>query len=253
MNPISPLDFKLETIFNKKKEDVNKSSSDEHRGLERALLLLRLFKPSTLRIGAIETKPLQWVPMGGIISTGRTKEEYFSSSYKLNKEEIPQLIDLWSVVNRINFSNCPSLEIAIRRFNFAHERDNLEDRLIDIMIGFETLYLDDDKEITYKTSLRPAILIGKDLDLDERNKIYKIMKTAYEKRSKLVHSGKLENKVKISDPVNREFSMDGFIDVIKDYLSNSIKTFARLSATYTHEQILYKIHESTLTTGIALE
>ncbi len=246
---ISPLDYRLEVIFNKKKEDLRKFTKEGREDLRKVLLLLRLFKPSTLRIGRIETKPIQWVSFGGIISSGM--EERPGGNYRLSIAEVPELIKLWNEIKNINFLNFRSLEIAIKRFNFAHERIDLEDKFIDIMIGFETLYLADDKELRYKSGLRTAILIGE--NLEERRKIFKIIQVAYDKRSNLIHGGRLEEKVRISDPVNQEYTMNAFIDIIKDYLSSSIKTFVRLSANYKHGEILNKIHESTLTAGIILE
>ena len=245
---ISPLDYRLEIIFNKNKEDLRRYAGEGQDELNKALLLLRLFKSSTLRTGIIETKAIQWIPFSGIASSGL--EEKLGGSYKLTKDEVPALIRLWNVIKNITYLNCPSLEIAIHRFNFAHERYNLEDRLIDIMIGFEALYLDDDKELRYKSAIRTAILIGK--TLEDRKRIFKMMLSAYDQRSNLVHGGKLDQKVKIAYPVSQEFDINAFIDAIKNYLSISIKTFAYLSAIYTHKQILDKIHQSTLVAGIAL-
>ena len=246
---VSPLDYRLEIIFNKSKEDLRRFAGEGQQELREALSLLRLFKPSTLKIGIMETKPIQWVPFGGIISSGR--EERPGGNYRLTAKEIPELVRLWNDIKNTKFSNVRSLEIAIKRFNFAHERIDLEDEFIDIMIGFETLYLTDDKELRYKSALRTAILIGK--DLEDRKKIFKIIQVAYDERSNLIHGGKLEEKVRISDPLNKEFTTNEFIDIVKDYLSSSIKIFTRLSANYRHDQILNEIHESTLTAGIILE
>lgn len=249
-NVINPLDFKIEDIFSKKKEDVNRSSSSDEQRLKKTLLLLRLFKPSTLRIGIIETKPIQWVPMGGVLSSGITEDIHLGGSYKLNKTEIPQLIKLWDVIKNISFSHCPSLEIAIHRFGYAHQRENLEDRLIDIMIGFETLFLDDNKELAYKSSLRVATLLGE--NFGDKKQIFEIMKKAYNKRSELVHKGRLDKKIYTPEPVGKEFNMEKFVGVLKNYLSESITKFAQFSSKYTHKQIIEEIHQNTLKSDLNL-
>lgn len=76
------------------------------------------------------------------------------------------------------------------------------------------------------------------------------MQEAYNIRSLLVHGRKLEGKVSIPDPVNKDFKMHEFIDLIKNYFSNSIKFFIKLSNTKNHKQILNKLHESSLVSGI---
>jgi hypothetical protein len=243
---LSPSDFKLEIIFHKKKEDLRTSTGEDQEELRKTITLLRLFKPSTLRYGPIETKPIQWVPFGGVITSGR--EEMFGGFYHFNISELPELKKLRSNIKRMDLSNVYPLEIALKRFNFAHERMSLEDKLIDIMIGFETLYSDSNTEIRYKISLRTAILIGE--NLDQRKIIFRIMQEAYNMRSDLVHGRKLEGKVSVSEPVNKEFTMHEFVDFIKNYLSDSIKAFIVLSAENNHKQILHKLHESSLIAGI---
>lgn len=244
---INPTDYRLEVAFNKKKEDLRRSAGEGQQELKKALLLLRLFKSSTLRIGVIETKPIQWVPFGGIESTGM--RDLPGGNYKLSSSEVPELLKLWENIKNINFSHIPSLEIAIKRFHFAHERRDVEDRLIDLMIAYETLYSTDNKELRYKCSLRTAILIGE--DVNERKNIFKIMQVAYDKRSKLIHTGRLDQHAKIPKPVNKEFKIHEFINCIQEYLARSIKKFAFCSEKFTHEKMLERIHESTLERGLS--
>ena len=248
INIINPLDYRIEIIFYKKKEELRSNAGESQEDLKRILLLLRLFKSSDLKIGAVETKPIQWVPFGGITFTGN--EESFGGKYTLNVSELPLLIELWKVIKNINFKNCPSLEIAIHRFSFVHERNNLEDKLIDTMVGFESLYLTDDKELRYKSALRTAILIGE--SPDEREKIFKIMQVAYDMRSTIIHGGKIVGKVKVGNPVSQEFITGQFIKILKDYLSTSIIKFSKLSTRNKSEEILNKIHSISLRSNFIL-
>ncbi len=243
---LNPSDFKLEIIFSKKKEYLRHHAGEGQTELKNALTLLRLFKSSTVRIGPIQIKPAQWVPFGGITIAGI--DERHGGSYHLNIGELLELRKLWSDIKAINLTNVYPLEIALKRFNFAHERSGLEDKLIDIMIGFETLYSDSNTEIRYKISLRTAILIGN--NLEERKIIFKVMQEAYLKRSDLVHGRKLEDRISVSKPVNKEFRMHEFVDLIKNYLSDSIKSFIKLSRNKNHKQIINELHEFSLTVGI---
>ena len=75
--------------------------------------------------------------------------------------------------------------------------------------------------------------------------------SAYNKRSDLVHGRKLEQKISILDPVNKEFKVHEFIELIKNYLSDSIKVFINLSNKKNHKQILNELHESSLLSSVS--
>ena len=82
---------------------------------------------------------------------------------------------------------------ASRRFGYAMENHREEDRIVDVMIAAEALFLSDagsaqDRgELKYRLSLRAAYFMGK--DADERTKIFKFMKAAYDARSTIAHGG----------------------------------------------------------------
>lgn len=247
--PITPDHFKIEVIRSIKKDVLRSGSwqNELQEILKKALTLLRLFKDSNLKIGSVVTMPGQWVPNAYSAMTG-SNEMMFGGNYSFKISELPELVKLWNNLENVDFNNVYPLEIALKRFNFAHERVDVEDRLIDIMIGFETLFSESTTEIRYKISLRTAILIGK--NLDERKIIFKLMQVAYDMRSSLVHGKKLEARIRISDPINKEYAIGEIIDLIRSRLSSSIKEFIFLSRSKTHSQILNKLHDSALTAGI---
>src|SRR5207249_4218893 len=84
------------------------------------------------------------------------------------------------------------LNLAIGRFNFAYDRFQLEDKLIDYMVAFEALFLkkEESSEITHRMSTRVAKLLGK--SFDEKRRIQKEIKDFYDKRSRVVHGGPAE-------------------------------------------------------------
>lgn len=46
------------------------------------------------------------------------------------------------------------LDVAIRRFGYAHERPRLEDKIIDLIIGAEALFLSDYSKDSYFGEIR---------------------------------------------------------------------------------------------------
>lgn len=107
------------------------------------------------------------------------------------------------------------LDEALKRFNSAYHGES-EDRLIDQMIAFESLYIADDKELGYKLALRTAFLLAK--GEGNRKVIFSNMKKAYDLRSKVVHGGK---QVKFSE-------LENIIPKMEEYLRQSIQRFLAL-------------------------
>lgn len=113
-------------------------------------------------------------------------------SYTLHTTDLPALREL---VNKLALSAVQkSLGVALRRFNQAYERSQLEDRLIDLTIALESSVLDEDpNELTYRLARRGAALIAQDRPPHETRET---LEAVYAARSQIVHNGAL-----ISDKV----------------------------------------------------
>lgn len=105
--------------------------------------------------------------------------------------------------------------IALTRFHSAYH-GNIEDRIIDQMIAFESLYLGDPQELTYKLALRTAFSLGK--RKDKRYTIFEDMKEAYRYRSRIVHG---------NNPPSRA-ELRAIVPKTQDYLRQSIQRFLLL-------------------------
>jgi hypothetical protein len=105
-----------------------------------------------------------------------------------------------------------ALDEALRRFNSSYSGEP-EDRLIDQMIAFESLYIGERDELAYKLRLRAAFLLGK-----QRAKIFKDMSKAYKLRSDIVHGNK---QVEL-------FELEEIIPKTEEYLRQSIRKFLSL-------------------------
>lgn len=122
------------------------------------------------------------------------KRQIFYSNTEFNLFSNEPL-KLFKKLNRINYS-VKWLEIAIKRYNIAidnYNNKNIE-RLLDISIGFEAIYLNDNesnKELSNRLSLRAAKFLGR--TVKTRKKIYKIIKDLYKYRSKIAHGENIES------------------------------------------------------------
>lgn len=82
------------------------------------------------------------------------------------------------------------LNIATRRYYSSLTRLSMDDRIIDLMICAEAVFLErDDSEKTYKLAHRAGAFLGN--TPADRKEIYKVFKKAYSYRSNFVHGGKM--------------------------------------------------------------
>jgi hypothetical protein len=83
---------------------------------------------------------------------------------------------------------------AVRRFDYAADRSLPEDKIVDLLIAAESLFLSDQSgtELGFRLSARVAALLG--ADVDERLALSTFMRRAYSARSKIVHGDTLKEK-----------------------------------------------------------
>ncbi|MGZ8934773.1 MAG: hypothetical protein ACXW04_07720 [Methylobacter sp.] len=91
------------------------------------------------------------------------------------------------------------MRIPIQRLNQSRRRKNIADRAIDLGIAFEALYLNDrssTEQISFTFRLRAAWHLGGCAEY--RKMLIKMFKMIYELRSKAVHTGKIDQEVKLN-------------------------------------------------------
>lgn len=114
------------------------------------------------------------------------------------------------------------LDVAIRRFSYAHERHRIEDKIVDLLIGAEALFLSDFKEgsyigeIKYRLSLRAALFLGAEIEVQRG--IFRWMKVAYDIRSDVAHGRKWKSKHLPKYADGSQAASDQFVWQIGEYL-----------------------------------
>lgn len=127
--------------------------------------------------------------------------------------------------------NNPCLVNAIHYFWYSDLTERDEEKLIDLIISLETLYLTERLELAYRLSLRVASLIGHFYKDKTPEQIAMEIKALYNKRSRVVHG----------DP---EEITSSEMSNLKDYACKSIQMFIKLSLTMNKRGILKLIDDS---------
>jgi len=157
--------------------------------------------------------------IGGTTIWTRVSEKNFileDQKYCLSREDVAEVNNLLQDIRKwCNDGTLNKIDIALRRFHSSYH-GRFEDRVIDQMIAFESLYLGYDPELKYRLALRVAFLLGK--DNEEREYIFSNMRKAYDLRSDIVHGNR---QVEISE-------LSSTVPKTEDYLRQSIRRFLLL-------------------------
>ena len=228
-----PGDFKIEVLKSKDKNSWGKAGIESTEEIKQILTTLRLFKDAAVGIAFLEmNKPITWFPFTSK-AIQLLPPHPTGDLCSIGEDEIPGLIEVWGLVKDIDYKNCPSLEIAIKRFNDGHEHREREDALIDIFIGLEALYTIEVDELRFKLALRAATFLEASIPehMGKKKEIFDAIYEGYKLRSNVVH-GK-----KVSGAKLWEYRFVG------RYLADSIRQFAHLSQRYPNKYILNTIDE----------
>ena len=144
-------------------------------------------------------------------------------SGKTIKVEPPQVEEAKRLYNRLinlNSGTQEKLLIPINRWLKSKDNKDPIDKIIDLGIGLEALYLPKNKtdQLSLSLRLRASWHLGK--DKKDRKKLMDEFKAIYDWRSTVVHTGKLPNKTKRTPFTPEEVEM--FITRAQDLCRQSI-------------------------------
>ena len=194
---ISDLPFQVET------HDIKFSNSDEVESFRRLFCqALSLACNSPVQIArkwwfVTEDEIFRPFPSGGMGYSPRL----FGGSVKAGESEIEEAKRLYEILVKLNQKikkkDMRKLEIAIDRWIKSYTYQTPEDRIIDLVIAFEALYLPDMGESTFKFGVRAAWYLGD--GEEDRKKLLAEFKELYKCRSAVVHGGELKESVTIEE------------------------------------------------------
>ncbi|MGB2841833.1 MAG: hypothetical protein WBC40_05070, partial [Halobacteriota archaeon] len=140
------------TIGDELKPPSDIPAEETGRIFDEIISALRLFKSGSVDYNFIQTEALDWNPISGKPIHSKTLTPHlFFVEYHLEKNEVSDFKEFFKEFNK----NKPKfLDIPHRYFNYAHTRERPEDKLIDYMIAFESLFVKEKAELSYRLSLR---------------------------------------------------------------------------------------------------
>lgn len=160
----------------------------------------------------------EWTIGGHTSWTSVSNLDFFQETpiYKLRQPDLPKVISLFQQIRTWREDGIlDGINIALERFHSAYHGP-IEDRIIDQIIAFESLYLGNEQELTYKLAIRTAFLLRK--RKDHRNIVFNNIKEAYRYRSRIIHG---------SNPPSRD-ELRPVVSNTRDYLRQSIRKFLSL-------------------------
>ncbi|AVV78758.1 Uncharacterized protein XB15_00969 [Leptospira santarosai] len=185
---------------------------------------LQLFKLGTIFPVANISRNIGFFSNGTFFNSGYPRFG-LSSSYVISKKEIDEFLNLWKQIYALTPKNIPHfLEVALRRFADGTLRPNIEDKIIDLLIGAEAIFLSSSGE-KYYGELRYRLAQNAALFLEtnpiKQKEIFNFMKKAYDVRSKFVHGSNSEIKF-LKKENGSNMTLDDYEDQIRELMRRAI-------------------------------
>jgi hypothetical protein len=214
-------EYSAEKVLGDKPGGQNsKPEVDVQEIISKVITALRLLKPGNV-IGTFVKSQYKQNSLGGISYSGPFSDNRLLGgiTYNLKKTELEEFQLLWEKID-----NSAINTVALRRFNYSYARENAEDKLIDMMIALEALFLKGEKAGASSgliISVACSVLNGK--TTKERELIKEKINSAYNLRNKIVHGIEFDRFKKDSKTgVNYDIIHETAVE-IENYLRDSIK------------------------------
>ena len=178
------------------KSQPRESSSDDSTDttkLEDVLMSLRLLHEGPVHAGPLhsdDASPFAGIHGGHRLLTHsilkRLPADYIVfESYELKGEEIESVQQIYKQLTSLNVRDRKFLDIPLSRFHDSYERRNERDKLIDLCIALESLYVREKDELAYRLALRCACFLERG-KVELENTFHRV-KNIYDRRSEIVH------------------------------------------------------------------
>jgi hypothetical protein len=197
--------------------------NDYEQVIGNLLLALRLYKKGRVFSNIIWHKNnTMMVYLQGITSHEIDSFSYFPIAYQINVEEIEKIKELLETVEKTELAKTANFRIAVERFSRSYEGRRWDDKLIDLAIAFEALFIEGNKSSNIPAGefvgIGCSMLIG--TNVKERKKIKAFVEQAFTIRNKVVHGSTTNESIKIND---EEYLMQDFIAQFEEYFRISLR------------------------------
>ncbi|MEK6336848.1 MAG: hypothetical protein AABM67_18140 [Acidobacteriota bacterium] len=203
------------------REQDQRTQRAAHDRIEQVVNALRLAGIESAYSSAIIHRPSKWAFDQDRFFRGRFQPDLFYVS-SLEDQWLNGFEQFWQSFQSAADRKRSFLDVAIRRFGYAHERQRAEDRIIDLMISAEALFFSDYNkdnyigEIRYRLSLRAALFLAS--EPESQRTIFRWMRDAYDLRSKLAHGGDVSSMKLPKRPDGTVVYIEEFVGAIQTYI-----------------------------------
>ena len=179
--------------------------------IDDVLSALRLFKHTQIRTsGFASWTDSHWLKGG---TSYRVLGQWpYGGKFELSEGEVPQFLELWRLLEE----GAGRFGFSFHRYNLAFDRGLLADRIVDLVIAAEALFLGDlDVHDRGELRFRFALRAGKFIEHQSYSEleIFRVMRRAYDARSAIVHGGSPKDT---RLPDNQSAELPTFIDAIEE-------------------------------------
>lgn len=216
------------------------SSSEVHKKLENILEILRIFRLGSVWAQCREFSPQSILRHGGVSGT-RYSTTYRYGLFKEDTEVLNSLIARleptidkdFGVMNK----NEKLMHLTLKRYRDALLQPvTIEARITSAITCLESLFLEEDVELSHRLSQRVAALL-RIYNLSPIA-VYKNVKDAYAIRSKYIHGAEIKKE--------RIQSANELCKIIVNYARISILNFIQLQEKFNKKNLINKLDDSIL-------
>ena len=228
------ISYKLPKIIGKRDELIRDIKEDEflsNKNEGNLIDALRIYKEGNIYPITTIRRGKGVLPFGVSYSFGAPVKPFMKNKYSLSGNEINEFKSFWRQYSEAELPEKKFLSAGIRRFSQSNERNNIEDRIIDLMISAEAIFLSSggsfQGELKYRISHRASMFIGNN-DVEMQKYVFDFMQKAYDVRSSIVHGSKPKLPKKRGGST---YTLEEFCGDIERYLQVSIKKAIIMAAT----------------------
>lgn len=183
---------------------------------------------------------LEYASLG--LMTDNKISKFQESIYTLSKEKSIDFKLYWSNLFNLDREKNKTLNITFNRLVYSKTKFIQEDQLLDLMISFESFFVNDNTEISYKLPLRVATFLR---EFYKTKFVFDFIKKSYNLRSKIIHGSILKPKdLKIND---NTYSIKEINLVLRELMDNALNEYVsrynNQSVSKLIDMIDYKIVE----------
>ena len=160
--------FKIKYVIGKTNEKKSKHQGkimgeDIQKMFQKTLNALKIFRDGNVQLGGLYFRDSKFWEIKNTFVLRREPRTQPTRVYVLNEDKAVRDFRLFhEKFHSINLTKGGRtfLDTSIKRFSKAIEGGSPEERIVDFMISLESLYASKEPDLTYKISLRVAVLLG---------------------------------------------------------------------------------------------